>query len=144
MPECIVLGVDFGLRRIGLAIGNTLTGTARALEIVAAGNDPVAAVTPTIREWQPQRIIIGLPLAGDGSETDTSRAVRAFADRLQAAHPDKALTLHDERNSSQVARQHFAEARREGRARRREGRRVDALAAAEIVRRWLTERTLPA
>lgn len=139
MPETVVLGVDFGRRRLGLAIGNTITGSARPLETVQAAENPVAAVRPTIRTWRPDRIIVGLPLAADGSETETSRAARRFADELRAAFPHLALSLHDERYSSIAAEQRFAEARKDGRARRRDAGRLDAMAAAVIVERWLTE-----
>lgn len=143
MPENIVLGVDFGTRRLGLAIGNTVTGSARPLETVACGSDPIAALQSTIATWQPDHIVIGLPLAADGSETKTSQAARGFAERLSDAHPKLGFSLHDERYSSIAAGQRFAEARQAGRARRRNGNQLDAMAAAVIVERWLTERGEP-
>lgn len=142
MPEGnrgVVLGVDFGRRRIGLATGNTLTGTARALATVAGGDDAAARVARVLTEWRPDRVVIGLPLGPDGSESDMSREVRAFADQLQAACPGAHLEFHDERFSSRGAEARFAEARAAGRARRRDARTLDGVAAALIVESWLAE-----
>lgn len=142
MPEGtagLVLGIDFGLRRIGVASGNPLTGTARPLATVHHRGNPWLELDRLIREWRPGRIVIGLPLAADGSETDTSRAVRVFAEQLQLRHPEIALSFHDERYSSLAAGQRFAEARQAGQARRKDAARLDSVAAAMIVESWLAK-----
>lgn len=143
MPDpatSVVLGIDFGARRIGLATGNTLTGTARPLNTISHDGEPFDRVETVIREWKPGRIIVGLPLAADGSESDMSRSTRRFAAELQARHPDIALEFHDERYTSQAADSRFAEARRAGHARRRDARNLDSMAAAIIVESWLSAR----
>jgi len=140
----VVLGIDFGARRIGLATGNTLTGTARPLNTVRHDgrnqDNPLDAIDRVIQEWKPERLIVGLPLAADGSETDMSRAARCFARALRARHPDIAIDFQDERYSSRTADTDFAQARRDGRARRRDARNLDSAAAAVIVESWLAAR----
>jgi len=132
-----VLGIDFGARRIGLATGNTVTGTARPLRTVRHDGWPMADIERTIDEWRPERIIVGLPLATDGSETDMSRAARRFAAEIHARHAAIRIEFQDERYTSRMADSQFARARREGRARRRDARNLDSIAAAIIVESWL-------
>lgn len=143
MPErgsAVVLGMDFGLRRIGLATGNTITGTAQPLQTVNNDGDPVDALQPMIAQWKPGRIIIGLPLSADGSDSAMTRQTRAFAAALRQRHPDIPVEMHDERYSSRAAEARFATARRAGHARRRDARNLDSMAAAVIVESWLAER----
>lgn len=133
----LVLGIDYGARRIGLATGNTVTGTARPLNTIRHDGEPLDDIDRIINEWKPGRIIVGLPLAADGSETDMSRAARGFVADLQARHGDITIEFQDERYSSRIADSHFAQARRDGHARRRDARNLDSVAAAIIVESWL-------
>lgn len=133
----LILGIDFGVRRIGLATGNSVTGTARPLNTIRHDGKPMADIEEVVREWNPDRIVIGLPLAADGSETDMSRAARRFAADVQARFGEVAVEFQDERYSSRMADSQFARARREGRARRRDARNLDSVAAAIIVESWL-------
>lgn len=145
MPEAgpsIVLGFDFGLRRIGVASGNTVTGTARALTTVHHQGAPWPALQRLIHEWHPGRVIIGLPLLADGSDSDISRAARAFGQELAQRNPGLALEFQDERHTSVMADSRFAEARRSGQARRKDAANLDSVAAALIVESWLAERSL--
>ena len=139
-PPTVVLGLDFGLRRIGVASGNTLTGTARPLTTVHHQGEPWPALERLIREWQPQRIIIGLPLTADGGDSDISRAAREFGRKLEQRHPGLKLQFQDERHTSRAAGSRFAEARRSGQARRKDAANLDSVAAALIVESWLAER----
>ena len=140
MPEPVapvVLGIDFGPRRIGLATGNSVTGTARPLNTIRHAGQPLADLEQVVREWQPGRIIVGLPLAADGSETAMSRAARTFAAELRTRLGDIAVEFQDERYTSRMADSQFARARRGGHARRRDARNLDSVAAAIIVESWL-------
>lgn len=144
MPEPAsgsLMGIDFGRRTLGLAVGHALTGSARPLEPVRY-RDPAAldrALDKVIGQWRPARIIVGLPLSGDGSETEMSREVRVFARRLEALAPDAEVVLHDERLTSHAAAEHHAARRQQGRARRRDSQRLDSVAAALILESWMTE-----
>jgi putative Holliday junction resolvase len=138
-PE-VVLGIDFGMRRIGLATGNTLTGTAHPLETLRHDGQPFDQLARVIDTWRPSRIVVGLPLTASGDESETTRSARRFAQALGEAHPDLPIDLHDERYSTRAADARFVEARREGKARRRDARNLDSVAAAVIVESWLADR----
>jgi putative Holliday junction resolvase len=134
----VVIGFDFGARRIGVAVGNLLSRSARALEVVAngeAGPDWVR-LDALLREWRPDRVLVGLPLMLDDSEQRNSRAARTFAEQLGQRYRVPAI-LVDERHSSQEAAQRFAALRASGKARRKHAAALDALAAEIIVERWL-------
>lgn len=141
MPErttsILILGIDFGARRIGLATGNTLTGTARPLNTLHHDGAPLDDIDQIIESWKPGLVVIGLPLGADGGETDSSRAAREFGAALQARQPELAIDFQDERYSSRIADAQFARARRDGQARRRDARNLDSVAAAIIVESWL-------
>jgi len=142
-PVC-VLGFDVGARRIGVAVGNTLSGTARPIAMVAARDDGPDwdAVAALVREWRPDRLVVGEPLTLDGETQLATHLARRFA-REAAARFALPVDLIDERSSSREAERRFAHARREGRARRRDAQALDALAAQIIVERWLGESPLP-
>jgi putative Holliday junction resolvase len=131
-----VLGFDFGQRLIGVAVGNRLAGRARALESVANGDWP--RVDLLVREWSPDRFVVGLPLALDGSEPAIARAARAFAAALEHRF-GRPAELVDERYSSREAAGRFAERRAHGAARRRDAAAIDALAAEVILDAWFAQ-----
>ena len=69
-PTGTLLAFDFGHRRIGIAVGQTLTGSANALSVVPVAAKPDwQAITGIINEWKPVALVVGLPLAADGGET---------------------------------------------------------------------------
>jgi putative Holliday junction resolvase len=139
MPELagVWLGVDFGKRRIGLATGQALTGTAQPLKTLHHSGDPFPDFERVLREWRPVCVVVGLPLGKDGKETPMSQAARSFAARIAENHPERQVVLHDERFSSREADERFRAARREGRARRRDAAELDSHAAAVILESWL-------
>ncbi len=125
--EETLLAFDFGTKRIGVALGNTLTRSARPLEILAT--EPVktrfARIEALLAEWQPDRVVVGLALATDGSDQPATGRCRRFADQLRGRY-GIAVTLQDERNSSLEAQEMQI----------RNGP-DDALAAAVILQRYL-------
>lgn len=136
-PVC-VLGFDVGSRRIGVAVGNTVSQTARALavvEVADAGPDWIR-IDALLREWRPDRLLVGEPLTLDGQEQPATRRARRFAQEIhaRAALP---VDLVDERSSSKEADRRFAQRRQAGHARRKDAAVLDALAAEIIVERWL-------
>ena len=135
-----VLGFDVGSRLTGVAIGNRFTGTARALTTVTVHNDgPDWTRLDALRqEWQPETLVVGLPLTLDGAEQPASRRARDFGARLQQRY-ELPVVFVDERHSSQEAAQRFAAGRAAGLRRRRDGAGIDAEAAAVILERWLIE-----
>lgn len=143
MPEqaVTVLAFDFGTRRIGVAIGNTLTGTARPLAVLKADNGAPdwAEVAALVAEWRPAQLVVGLPLNMDGTESELSTRARRFANRLNGRLALPVATV-DERLSSFEARGELLRGERSG---GKAGARpaVDALAAAIILETWLGERS---
>jgi len=132
------MGFDYGARRIGIAVGNAITNSARALDVLANGeNGPDWRRLDTLlREWQPDTLLVGLPLMLDDSEQVNSRAARAFAGELEQRY-SLPVRLVDERHSSQEAAQRFAQQRAGGAAKRKHAAALDAVAAQIIVERWL-------
>lgn len=134
-----VLGFDYGARRIGVAVGNALSG-ARALAVVGngEGGPDWLRLEALVREWRPAHLLVGLPLTLDGAEQANSRAARAFATALQERFRTPA-SLVDERLSSREAGNRFAQRRATGMARRKSANALDAVAAEVIVEQWLSE-----
>ena len=99
-----ILAFDFGLKRIGVAVGESLLGHANPLTIIRAENNAArfAAIADLIREWQPSRLVVGLPLALDGSEHAMSVRCRRFGNQLQGRF-GLPVTLIDERLTSAAA-----------------------------------------
>lgn len=137
-----VLGFDVGSRLTGVAVGNSITASARGLATVQVrdGEPDWARLDDLRREWLPETLIVGLPLALDGAEQAASRKARRFAEQLQQRYA-LPVVLVDERHSSQEAAQRFAAARAAGLKRRSDAADIDAEAAAVIVERWLNTGT---
>lgn len=140
MPEAqaSILAFDFGLKRIGVAIGTQLTpgelASARPLTTIAAeANDArFAAIAALIAEWQPQRLLVGHPLNDDGSPHEMTARCERFADQLRGRFrlPVDAV---DERYSSAEAE---AVLRGRGLGWRQRKARLDAEAAMIILQDW--------
>lgn len=109
MPEIGALramGFDFGTQRIGVAVGQTVSGTAEALTILPArdGQPRWDEVEALISEWQPDVLIVGDPINMDGSDSDICLRARKFARRLEGRFGIR-TELVDERLSSFEARE---------------------------------------
>jgi putative Holliday junction resolvase len=138
-PPGIYLAFDFGLRRIGIAAGQTQTGTATALDTVRHAQAPDwPAIDTLVAEWRPVGLVVGLPLDSEGNDTDMSKAARAFADELSRRYGRPAY-LCDERLSSRAADEAFVAMRAGGQSKRKDAARLDALAARIILENWLAE-----
>lgn len=133
-----VLGFDVGMRRIGVAVGNAMTGGARAVAVVDVrdAGPEWAQVERLLREWRPDGLIVGDPLTLDGGDQPIRKVAQAFARELRQ-RTRLPVVMVDERNSSQEAAMRFAEERAEGKRKRRDAGLLDAVAAAVIVDRWL-------
>lgn len=137
----VLLGFDYGKRRIGIAVGQELTATATPAETVrctAEGPD-WASISRLIKTWQPGALVVGLPRNMDGTEHDLADEARRFGGQL---HERYGLPVHwiDERLSSIEAEHRLAA---EGARPRRHARRhkddVDKVAAQIILQTWLAQ-----
>ena len=139
MSGCI-LGFDYGARRIGVASGNRISQSARPLPVlmVKSGQPDWVRVDALLSEWQPEALVVGLPLTLDGGEQAITRSARAFAEAL-GTRSNLPVHMIDERHTSQEASRRFAAQRAAGSARRRDAENIDSLAAAVILESWLTQ-----
>jgi putative holliday junction resolvase len=147
MPESsrpkIVLAFDFGLRRIGVACGDSVSRNTSALETVPAGpkGPRWELIAAMMRDWQPDMAVVGLPYNVDGSDNDMTGAARGFAAELTRRFGVEVVMV-DERYSSLEAASRLQAARESGLRRRRVAKSdVDAAAARVILERWFTEKT---
>lgn len=135
----VILAFDFGTRRIGVASGDTLTRTARALTTLECVGDavPWQAIDKLMREYQPSQLVVGLPWNMDGTPTLLTDASRNFAAQLKARY-DKPVALVDERLSSREAEAQLRDARASGLKKRRNTHAdVDMIAAKILLEQWL-------
>ncbi|MDH3002557.1 Holliday junction resolvase RuvX [Pasteurella multocida] len=129
-----VLAFDFGTKSIGCAVGQSITGTAQALPAFKAqdGIPNWEAIGKCLAEWQPDRVVVGLPLNMDGSEQDLTSRARKFAHRLHGRF-GVAVELQDERLTTTEAR---AEIFERGGYKALNKSKVDGISACLILESW--------
>ena len=130
-----LLGFDFGLQRIGIAVGQRISGTASALCTLTAlnGKPDWESITGLIESWRPDALVVGLPLHADGSDSSMTTAARKFSQQLKERYHLPVYTM-DERLSSHAA----AELARAQKSAGKKG--IDAIAAGIILENWLASR----
>ncbi|MBS0855836.1 MULTISPECIES: Holliday junction resolvase RuvX [unclassified Tatumella] len=130
-----LLGFDFGTKSIGVAVGQQLTGTARPLAAIKArdGVPDWNLLEKLLKEWQPDLVVVGLPLNMDGTEQPLTARARKFANRIHGRF-GVAVELQDERLSTVEARAGLFEA---GGYRALTKGNVDSGSAVIIVESWL-------
>ena len=130
-----VMGFDFGLKRIGLATGQTITGTASPLTTLQASNQKPdwENIEVHIRQWKPDALIVGIPYLLDGGESDITRAARNFCKQLERRFNLPVYTI-DESLSSFEAQQQLTQDMKIAKHNKHE---IDKMAAAIIVQSWL-------
>ncbi|ADP11435.1 putative Holliday junction resolvase [Erwinia sp. Ejp617] len=134
MSHQTLMAFDFGTKSIGVAIGQQLTGTARPMNALKAqdGIPDWNRIEALLKEWQPDRVVVGLPLNMDGSEQPLTARARKFANRLHGRFGVQ-VDLHDERLSTVEAR---AELFERGGFRALSKGNVDSLSAVIILESW--------
>lgn len=130
-----VLGFDFGTKSIGIAIGNALTCAATPIPAIKArdGIPNWETVEAVLAKWQPDKIIVGLPLNMDGSEQELTRLARKFGQRLHGRflYP---VEYQDERLTTADAKARLFE---QGGYKALAKGAIDSVSAALIVESWL-------
>lgn len=96
-----ILAFDFGEKRIGVAVGNTITKTSKALKIIQEKNQDkkFKAIEVLIQEWQPQLLVVGLPTHPDGAEHEMTQKAKRFGNQLHGRF-QKEVVWVDERYTS--------------------------------------------
>lgn len=130
-----ILAFDFGVRRVGVAVGNTETRHAEPLATIDTPQSDrrFAAVSALILDWEPCLLVVGLPLSADGLENDLTIRSRRFANQLRGrfglpvAEVDERFTSVEADSRLRDAGDHW---------KRRKGR-IDAVAAELILRDYL-------
>lgn len=127
MPEETLLAFDAGMKKTGVALGNTLTRQARPLCIIreVTRDGRFARIAALLYEWQPERVVVGLPLTSAGDEQPASKFARRFANQLHGRFGLQ-VELVDERGSSMEAQALLGNNEED-----------DAVAAAVILQRYL-------
>lgn len=128
-----LLGFDYGPRKIGIAVGQTLTGTASPLQTLRAVKEKPdwESINGLIETWQPDALVVGLPYNMDDTESELAPRARRFARQLEGRYRRK-VYLVDERLTSREARRAVP-----GKIKKIET--LDALAAKLILETWLSE-----
>ncbi|MGO4475466.1 Holliday junction resolvase RuvX [Massilia sp. 2TAF26] len=123
----IVFGFDFGVKRIGIAMGNTLTGQAQPLSVIKAIDNATRfkVIGELIEQWKPALLVVGEPRHPDGAEHEMTQRSRRFANQLHGRFK-LPVELVDERYSSAVI-----PAKR--------GEIIDAKAAAIILQQYFDD-----
>ena len=96
-----ILAFDFGEKRIGVAVGNTITKTSEPLKIIQEKNQDLRfkVIEQLIQEWQPQILVVGLPTHPDGAEHEMTQKAKRFGNQLHGRF-QKEIVWVDERYSS--------------------------------------------
>lgn len=134
-----LLAFDFGTRRIGVAVGNTISATAQPLTTLHGEQNEqrFAAIAELIREWQPVALVVGLPCNDDGTPHEMTRLCRRFANRLKGRF-DLPTLLVDERYTSAAASAQLNEAGIRG---IKQKPLLDQVAAQQILQAYFDEPT---
>lgn len=135
-----LLGFDFGLARIGVAVANTLTGVATPESVIRAkqGQPDWDAIQRQIKVWRPQVLVVGMPQKLDGSDSAMRQPILAFCKKLETLSGLPVQTAN-EQLSSREAEQRLKQARQSGRKRKVRKEEIDQLAAAIILENWMQE-----
>lgn len=127
MIEGVIIGFDFGEKRIGVAVGNTMTRSARAYKILDSRTNDARwkAVSAVIAEWQPIALVVGVPSHPDGTAHEMTERCKRFARQLQGRYGLPVIEV-DERYSSAVVEE--------------QGEFIDDEAASVILQQFFDEK----
>lgn len=129
------IGFDFGLKRIGLAVGQSLTGTATPLVTLKAvgGKPDWQELDRLLQQWKPAGLVLGLPVRADGSENPVAKKAREFARNLQERYSLPVFWINEELSS------HEAQKLLRGKPNKHNKADIDQLSAKIILESWLAQ-----
>jgi putative Holliday junction resolvase len=132
-----ILAFDFGTKRIGVAVGQEITATARALVTLqnSQGKPDWEYISRLVAEWQPALLVVGMPTSMDGQPHPLEQTVKDFGDQLKQRY-NLPVEWIDEKLSSIEAEEILAQSDMT-RQRRQDKAEIDKLAAQIILQTWL-------
>ena len=133
-----ILGIDFGQKRIGLAVGQTLTRIANPLSTINNDGSLWQQLNQQITEWNISQIVIGLPLMMSGEEQEITRQVKNFSKKVKNT-TQLPVHLVDERLTSFEAERQFKDSRQANLSKAKDKAQIDAMAAQIILQSWFDQ-----
>ena len=133
-----ILAFDFGLQRTGVAVGNTLTGSASP-ECTLQSRDEKPdwdGISNLIEEWKPELIVVGMPIELDGSESPLKKRIERFCNQLNGRY-NLPVEQENEQFTSIEAAQRLKQLRQSGRKQKVKKEEVDKIAASIILENWM-------
>jgi putative Holliday junction resolvase len=133
----ILFGFDFGMKRIGVAVGQTVTKSARPLATIQAaqGSPHWDSLSKLVKKWHPDAFIVGIPLNMDGTEQPLTLAARKFADTLQQRFQLPVYGIDERLTSVEAKARIFTE----GGYKALKNAEIDSVAAQLILQNWLAQ-----
>ena len=137
MVDKYYLGIDYGIKKTGIAIAQKVTNRSRPLKIIY--KNYINEIDRMLDEWDIDKIIIGFPSSVDIKENKIQKQINDFADKLKnSVNPSIEIILHDEQLSSELAKNDFAEMRNLGFTRKKNSD-YDDISASIILQSWINE-----
>ena len=136
----IIMGFDYGTRKIGVATGQLITRTATPIAIITArdGIPNWSEIEALINEWRPTQFVVGLPLNMDGTESDISRRALKFARRLTGRFNLPHHTIDERLTTREAKEQHGLRREFQKRSQKESQQQIDDIAAKIILESWLS------
>lgn len=134
----VVIAFDFGLKRTGVAIGNTVIGSATP-ECTLISKDELPdwdGISKLFKEWQPSQIVVGMPIELDGTENPLKKRIDRFCNQIQGRY-NIDVEQENEQFTSIEAAQRLKQLRQSGRKQKISKDEVDKIAAAIILENWM-------
>lgn len=134
----VVIAFDFGLKRTGVAVGNTVIGSATP-ECTLTSNDELPdweGISKLFKEWQPSQIVVGMPIELDGTENPLKKRIDRFCNQIQGRY-NIDVDQENEQFTSIEAAQRLKQLRQSGRKQKVSKDEVDKIAAAIILENWM-------
>ena len=134
----VVISFDFGLKRTGVAIGNTLTGSASPHCTFISKNEKPdwQGISQLFEEWQPEQLVVGMPTELDGSESPLTKRIERFCNQLEGRYQLPVEQENEQFTSIEAARR-LKELRQKGRKKKVTKDEVDKIAATIILENWM-------
>ena len=134
----VVIAFDFGLKRTGVAVGNTITGSATPeCTLTSKNNQPDwDSISTLFKEWQPTQVVVGMPTELDGSENPLNKKIQRFCNQIEGRYNIKVDQENEQFTSIEAARR-LKQLRQSGRKKKINKDEVDKIAASIILENWI-------